>query len=190
MNKVVKILLLLGSLILMALFGAVAITTWLADTAWQPPDNVQWFLQDNEYARQAIFWVALVLLGIMLFLFLFILLFPRRKGTFELKEEQGKLVLHRKAIEGFVRSSLQDSDFLEAPTIRVKATKRRIKVNVKGTLKRTADLIGQTEAWSKTMEERLARLVGAGHKITIDVHFEDIQSMKRPQQQQTQARVE
>ena len=124
-------------------------------------------------------WVALVLLGIMLFLFLFILLFPRRKGTFELKEEQGKLVLHRKAIEGFVRSSLQDSDFLEAPTIRVKATKRRIKVNVKGTLKRTADLIGQTEAWSKTMEERLARLVGTGHKITIDVHFEDIQSMKR-----------
>ena len=117
-------------------------------------------------------------------------LFPRRKGTFELKEEQGKLVLHRKAIEGFVRSSLQDSDFLEAPTIRVKATKRRIKVNVKGTLKRTADLIGQTEAWSKTMEERLARLVGTGHKITIDVHFEDIQSMKRPQQQQTQARVE
>ena len=102
MNKVVKILLLLGSLILMALFGAVAITTWSADTAWQPPDNVQWFLQDNEYARQAIFWVALVLLGIMLFLFLFILLFPRRKGTFELKEEQGKLVLHRKAIEGFV----------------------------------------------------------------------------------------
>ncbi|PPJ75121.1 alkaline shock response membrane anchor protein AmaP, partial [Staphylococcus haemolyticus] len=86
--------------------------------------------------------------------------------------------------------SLQDSDFLEAPTIRVKATKRRIKVNVKGTLKRTADLIGQTEAWSKTMEERLARLVGTGHKITIDVHFEDIQSMKRPQQQQTQARVE
>lgn len=79
-------------------------------------------MQDNEYARQAIFWVALVLLGIMLFLFLFILLFPRRKGTFELKEEQGKLVLHRKAIEGFVRSSLQDSDFLEAPTIRVKAT--------------------------------------------------------------------
>ena len=120
---------------------------------------------------------------------LFILLFPRRKGTFELKEEQGKLVLHRKAIEGFVRSSLQDSDFLEAPTIRVKATKRRIKVNVKGTLKRTADLI-QTEAWSKTMEERLARLVGTGHKITIDVHFEDIQSMKRPQQQQTQARVD
>ena len=54
MNKVVKILLLLGSLILMALFGAVAITTWSADTAWQPPDNVQWFLQDNEYARQAI----------------------------------------------------------------------------------------------------------------------------------------
>ena len=40
MNKVVKILLLLGSLILMALFGAVAITTWSADTAWQPPDNV------------------------------------------------------------------------------------------------------------------------------------------------------
>ncbi|MGH2322759.1 alkaline shock response membrane anchor protein AmaP, partial [Enterococcus faecalis] len=42
----------------------------------------------------------------------------------------------------------------------------------------------------KTMEERLARLVGTGHKITIDVHFEDIQSMKRPQQQQTQASVE
>ena len=154
MNKVVKILLLLGSLILMALFGAVAITTWSADTAWQPPDNVQWFLQDNEYARQAIFWVALVLLGIMLFS-IFILLFPRRKGTFELKEEQGKLVLHRKAIEGFVRSSLQDSDFLEAPTIRVKATKRRIKVNVKGTLKRTADLIGQTEAWSKQWKNGL-----------------------------------
>ena len=54
MNKVVKILLLLGSLILMALFGAV-ITTWSADTAWQPPDNVQWFLQDNEYARKQSF---------------------------------------------------------------------------------------------------------------------------------------
>lgn len=80
MNKVVKILLLLGSLILMALFGAVAITTWSADTAWQPPDNVQWFLQDNEYARQAIFWVALVLLGIMLFLFLFILYSQEEKA--------------------------------------------------------------------------------------------------------------
>ena len=64
-------------------------------------------------------------------------------------------MLHRKAIEGFVRSSLQDSDFLEAPTIRVKATKRRIKVNVKGTLKRTADLMGKQKLGQKQWKNGL-----------------------------------
>ena len=87
-------------------------------------------------------------------------------------------MLHRKAIEGFVRSSLQDSDFLEAPTIRVKATKRRIKVNVRHT-ETNGRFNWTNRSLVKTMEERLARLVGTGHKITIDVHFEDIQSMKR-----------
>jgi hypothetical protein len=57
-------------MILMALFGAVAITTWSADTAWQPPDNVQWFLQDNEYARQdgvTLTFLALLLIQTCLF---------------------------------------------------------------------------------------------------------------------------
>ena len=70
----------------MALFGAVAITTWSADTAWQPP--IMSMVLARQRVRQAIFWVALVLLGIMLFSLLFILLFPRRKGTFELKSKE------------------------------------------------------------------------------------------------------
>jgi hypothetical protein len=61
---VIKILLLLGSLILMALFGAVAITTWSADTAWQPPDNVQLYGVTLTFLALLLIQTCLFFLGI------------------------------------------------------------------------------------------------------------------------------
>lgn len=51
-------------------------------------------------------------------------------------------------------------------------TKNRIRVKIKGDLKRTSDLYGRNELLIEEIRNELKRLIGVSQKVTIDVKYQ------------------
>lgn len=128
-------------------------------------------LLSNYYFRQYLFWVALVLIAILLIFILFLIFYPKAKQTFVLKEDKGQLTLDKKAIEGFVRSKLNGVGFVPSPNVKVRATKNKIKVKVKGQLTRTSSIIGKTGTLMEEIQRELQDILGSQEKVKVDITF-------------------
>ena len=81
------------------------------------------------------------------------------------------LSLDKKAIEGFVRSKLRGVGFVSSPDVKVRATKNKIKVKVKGQLTRTSSLIGKTNALMTEIQNDLQEILGSQEKIKVNVAY-------------------
>lgn len=172
MNKVLKTILIIFSLVLLSIFlSVVAIYYFIASN---PLDfsSLQQFVLTNEYAQLYLFWVAAAL-AILTVIGIFVILFyPKRVTKFVLKEQRGKLALDKRAIEGYVRTSIKQEDFMDNPKVNVAATKNKIRVNVRGQLKKTSGLVGQTDHWAKNVETKLRDLLGPEEKVSIKVKLQ------------------
>ena len=83
--------------------------------------------------------------------------------------------MDKRAIEGYVRSSIKEENFMDNPKVKVTATKNKIDVDVRGRLKKTSDLVGRTDRWTKNVESDLRNLIGTSEKISIKVKFKDLE---------------
>lgn len=175
MNKILKTILIIFSLVLLSIFlSVVAIYYFIASN---PLDfsSLQQFVLTNQYAQLYLFWVAAAL-AILTVIGIFVIIFyPKRVTKFSLKENRGELALDKRAIEGYVRTSIKQEDFMNNPKVNVAATKNRIKVNVHGQLKKTSGLIGQTDQWTKNVETKLRELLGSEEKVSIKVKLQAIE---------------
>lgn len=125
----------------------------------------------SPYLQVYLFWAAaafsvLLILGILFFIF-----YPRVKRKFVLKEGAGKLSLDKKAVEGFVRSKLDENEFVDAPKINVHATKNKIKVKVKGELTRTSSILGKTRNLMEEIRQELQYILGNNEKVKVDIAY-------------------
>ena len=64
---------------------------------------------------------------------------------------------------------------MDNPKVHVTATKNKLKVNVRGQLKKTSGLIGQTDRWAHNVETNLRQLIGTDEKVSIKVKFQAIE---------------
>lgn len=140
----------------------------------------------NYYLQQYLFWVALVFAVVVIILILVLIFYPRVKQTFVLKEEQGRLSLDKKAIEGFVRSKIQGEGFVQSPKVKVRATRNKINVNIIGELTRTSSLIGKTEALMEDIRQDLQQILGSEEKVKVNVTYKEYE---KPQRTTTHSRV-
>lgn len=129
----------------------------------------------NEYFRQYLFWIALAFTVILLLFILFLIFYPKVKRTFVLKEDRGRLSLDKRAIEGFVRSKINGAGFVASPEVKVRATKNKIKVKVKGQLNRTSSHIGKTEALMNEVQTELQEILGSREKVKVDVAYQSFE---------------
>lgn len=174
MNKGVKVIGIIGSLVILS----VSLTAALLYSEYQLPrflEEIRYFVATNFYFQQYIFWVAVVFSILVVILILFILFYPKTKTTFVLKREHGTLAVDKKAIEGLVRTKLRAEEFIHSPRIVVRATKNRIKIKVKGELKRTSSLIGQTDQLMKEIEAEVKRLLGVNEPVQVTVTYQQFQ---------------
>lgn len=81
--------------------------------------------------QQYIFWVAVGLAILLIIALLIVIFYPKTIGTFLLKKGDGELTLDKKAIEGMVRSHLNEDEFIHSPKVNIKATKNKIAVQLK-----------------------------------------------------------
>ncbi|MGG5359049.1 MULTISPECIES: alkaline shock response membrane anchor protein AmaP [unclassified Enterococcus] len=129
------------------------------------------FSLTNYYFQQYLFWAAVVFAVLLVIVILVLIFYPRIKRNFILKEDAGTLSLDKKAIEGFVRSKLNEKDFVGTPKVDVRATKNKIKVKVKGKLTRTSSILGKTGSLMEEIRRELQEIVGTDEKVHVDVNY-------------------
>ncbi|OJG70412.1 hypothetical protein RV11_GL001414 [Enterococcus phoeniculicola] len=134
----------------------------------------------NEYVQQYLFWVAVFFIILLLVLVLGLIFYPKSKQTFYLKENGGKVSLEKKAIEGFVRSKLNETEFVESPKVSVHATKNKLKVMIKGELKRTASILNKTEAVMLEIQNELQQLLGSQEKVKVEIAYSAYEKSSKP----------
>ena len=167
MNKGLKAILIIILLILLSIFLPIIAIYYFVASKSLDLTSLQRLVLTNEYIQSYLFWAAVVLA----ILTVVILLYPKRVSTFILKEQRGALALDKRAIEGYVRTSLKQENFMDTPKVNVIATKNKLKVNVRGQLKKTSALIDRTDNWAKGMEKQIHQLLGSKEKFSINVKF-------------------
>lgn len=175
MNKILKTILIIISLVLLSIFLSVAAIYYFIASNPLDLSSLQQFVLTNNYAQIYLFWVAVALAIITVIGIFVILFYPKRVTKFVLHEERGKLALDKRAIEGYVRTSIKQEDFMNDPKVNVAATKNKIKVNVRGQLKKTSGLVGQTDRWAKNVETKIRELLGPEEKVSIKVKLQALE---------------
>ncbi|MBO1307626.1 alkaline shock response membrane anchor protein AmaP [Enterococcus sp. 669A] len=192
MNKGLKSLLIVISLILLSVFlSIVVINSHIVNIPMQL-GPARYFTLTNYFAQQYLFWVGAVLAILMVVAILVIIFYPKTTGKFTLKDNHGKLSLDKRAIEGYVRTSINQGDFMNSPKVSVKATNNKIKVKVKGNLNRTSSMIGKMDLWAAQMQDELMRVLGPNEKVLVDVKYVGFEEEQKREQASSsdQPRVE
>ncbi|MGX7200187.1 alkaline shock response membrane anchor protein AmaP [Enterococcus nangangensis] len=137
----------------------------------------------NYYFQQYLFWISLAFAILLLIAILLFIFYPRVKRSFVLTEAGGKLTLDKRALEGLVRTKVKTKEFVTEPKVDVQATKNKIKVKVKGQLKRTSSLIGRTGTLMEEIRQELQQVLGSSEKIAIEVKYVDIEKQNQVKRQ-------
>lgn len=180
MNRGIKALGIIVSLVLMT----VLLFSMLLSSIYPLPfalKRFRFFSVTNNLMQQYIFWVALAFVVILLILILFLIFYPKTISSYSLKRGNGELTLNKSAIEGLVRSMIHEDEFIESPRISVRATRNKIKVNIKGKLKRTSSLIGKTGTLMSEIEQKVKQVLGTDEPVKVSVNYTGYQGPERNQ---------
>lgn len=118
-----------------------------------------------------LFWLAFIVSIVLLIVFIGILFYPKHKTEVKLQENKGKLVLTNSAIEGLVKSILNQRGFMRTPKVTARLHKKKIHVNVKGDIIHKQSVAERTEQVKKEISQGLQEFVGLNNplKLTVEV---------------------
>jgi hypothetical protein len=133
-----------------------------------------------------IFW-ACVGFALLTIIGLFVIFFfPKRSDQLVIQQETGELVIQKRALEHFVLTQVEQAKFVHSPTVKVKITKNKVRVMIRGEMKQTAAILQQQEALVGEISGKLQTLFGVTHDIQTEVTLKDSEKTK---EQHTQPRV-
>mgnify|MGYP000844400384 CR=1 FL=1 len=125
------------------------------------------------YLSRYLFWGSLVLSVLILLLMLVILFYPKRALEIQLEEKGGKLKLKNSAIEGFVRSVVNENSFIKNPKVRVNSRKNKCLVYVEGEILPSDNIIKRTQSIKDEIGNGLTQFFGMNHGVKLDVSVKD-----------------
>lgn len=139
----------------------------------------------GQYLAQFIFWGSLVILAILLISFLVISFWPTDRKTYLLKKGDSKLEIDRKAIDSFIEHVTDKTHWLTNTSVKSKLKRRKIKVNIKSTLRPVDNAKQKTEVLINDLKNELAQLLGLSDTKDIEISLEDF----KPRQKSKTPRV-
>lgn len=122
------------------------------------------------YYNQAIFWLSLVLTIATLIAILVIFFYPRDYTQVVLSEANGLLTVKKSAIVSHVKSAaISAASYMASPKVKVKLTKKKCEVTVKGAINQGVDVVNRTNALQKEIINGLNSYLGLNHNIYLNV---------------------
>ncbi|MBJ8349844.1 alkaline shock response membrane anchor protein AmaP [Streptococcus zalophi] len=187
MSKLTKIIsFLIGILVLIFLGAVININAHRVIL----PDYMSWLqykielpsyltMFNGDFLSQYLFWMSLVLFFAVIIVILVVLFYPRTKTEIDLKEKQGTLLLNKSAIEGFVRSLINNKEIMETPNVSVKLYKRKFKVVVSGTLESRVNVIPEVSQIKADIEKGLKEFFGLNQSVKFEISVKKIRPPKK-----------
>jgi len=130
------------------------------------------------YLSRYIFWGTLVLSILILLSMLVIIFYPKQHLEIELENAGGELKLKSSAIEGFVRSVVNENNFIKNPKVRVNSRKNKCLVYVEGEILPSDNIIQRTQSIKDEIGNGLTQFFGLNHGVKLDVSVKDYKPKK------------
>ncbi|KRN33552.1 alkaline shock response membrane anchor protein AmaP [Weissella halotolerans] len=150
---------------------------------------VQSFLDNNFYWQQLMFWSALSLAIIFVLACLITLFRSTLLKGYTWHDQRNELTIDKKAIEGFIRSSIQSEQVLVDPKIKVALKRRKVVIKVRGKVVDPLALVPSEQEWAQKLSDNLQALLGIEQPKKIIMKIDRIEE-KSVQPNRGHARVE
>lgn len=194
MSKLAKIISFLIGIVVLTFLGAIILINAHSVVL---PNYMNWLQFQIElpsylsifkggFISHYLFWVSLVLFVVIVIAILVVLFYPRTKAEIDLKEKQGTLLLSKSAIEGFVRSLINNKEIMETPNVSVKLYKRKFKVIVSGTLESRVNVIPEVSQIKADIEKGLKEFFGLNQSVKFEI---SVKKIKAPDKEPVAPRV-
>lgn len=173
MSKPAKILSFIVGLVLLTLTVSVMLGNALAATL---PAPLAFIGQPslpaplNGWVATYLFWLSASLTVLILIGFLALLFWPRTKAIMDLDQGDGQLALSSAAVEGLVKSTVEDHGYMTNPKVKAKLYRRRIKVMVTGDIIPRQDAVKRASAIQAAIERHLKDFLGVTKPLRLTVH--------------------
>ncbi len=125
------------------------------------------------YLSRYLFWGTLVLSILILLFMLVIIFYPKQHLEIKLEDAGGELKLKNSAIEGFVRSVVNENNFIKNPKVRVNSRKNKCLVYVEGEVLPSDNIIKRTQSIKDEIGNGLTQFFGMNHGVKLDVSVKD-----------------
>ena len=125
------------------------------------------------YLSRYLFWGTLVLSILILLFMLVIIFYPKQHLEIKLEDAGGELKLKNSAIEGFVRSVVNENNFIKNPKVRVNSRKNKCLVYVEGEILPSDNIIKRTQSIKDEIGNGLTQFFGMNHGVKLDISVKD-----------------
>ena len=125
------------------------------------------------YLSRYLFWGTLVLSILILLFMLVIIFYPKQHWEIKLEDAGGELKLKNSAIEGFVRSVVNENNFIKDPKVHVNSRKNKCLVYVEGEILPSDNIIKRTQSIKDEIGNGLTQFFGMNHGVKLDVSVKD-----------------
>lgn len=191
MSKFSKILYSMLGILLVALLGLTALE--FAKEVMLPNNIAQHlpqFTRDGfwgELRSNYIFWSALLFAALILLLLIGIVFYPRTYTEVELDDTKtGELLLQKSAIEGYVKTLVQESGYMKSPSVKASLYRKKFKVKVTGKIVPRVAVVEKTKQLHHDIQQGLNAFFGISKKLDFTVDIKHLEEKKHT----TSSRVE
>ncbi|WP_181189771.1 alkaline shock response membrane anchor protein AmaP [Bombilactobacillus bombi] len=126
---------------------------------------------NNLYLRYYLLAASLVVFMGLLISLCILIFYPTRHKLHLINKNYGRLTVTSKAINNFVKTSLEAEPYLHNPKVSSRLTKRHIKINVSGDLLAGSNAQGKFDNYLHNLEDDLRNLLGIGQKPKIRIQL-------------------
>lgn len=141
----------------------------------------------SSILSQYLFWSSVIIGAILLLMLLVISFYPRTKAEIDLKENHGQLRLSQSAVEGLVKSVVEELDYMKRPSVSAKLYRNTIKVSVKGPIVPRVAVADKTKQMEDRVVYTLREFVGLNYPLKIKTTITN--TNKRPRSSEENSRV-
>lgn len=128
---------------------------------------------------------VLVLLLLLVFL-LTVLFYPTRRKFNLINKKHGRLTVTAKAINNFVKDSLEKEPYLNNPKVSSRLTKRQIKIKIAGDFLASNNAQAKFDNYLHTLEDNLRNLLGIEQRPKIRIKLANY----HPQEENTNRKLQ
>lgn len=133
----------------------------------------------GPYIQIILFCLSVFFIGLAILLMLVTIFYPKKSNTLVIKGKNGRLSVRKSVVENFVLETLKKEPSIENPRVKVKMSKKKIKIKIVGALRKTMRTTEKQNELVEQIRHEVSDLL-ATDAIKTEVYLKDEQENAGP----------